>query len=157
MDKNHSPQVFQTNNPSRWQRFKWGGRFLLFVLILVIALFAIAIKNMYLPDLPTMQGQAMKQVLQQEKPTSQLAKNTKDLENLLITVGQRVRDVVRKIAYSIFQTTPCLAIAWAYAQLSMLLGMRNRFFFEKEYQQNESGDTRVVISRSKRRFGLYQY
>lgn len=74
MDKNHSPQVFQTNNPSRWQRFKWGGRILLFILILVVAIISIAIKNMYLPNLPMMQGQAMKEVLQEEKSTSKLAK-----------------------------------------------------------------------------------
>jgi peptidoglycan-N-acetylglucosamine deacetylase len=74
MVKKDSIQVFQTNNPTRWQRFKWGGRVLLFLLILVVAVIAVAFKNMYLPNLPMMQGQAMKEVLQSDKPTSQLAK-----------------------------------------------------------------------------------
>lgn len=74
MDNKHSAQIFQTNNPSRWQRFKWGGRIILFILILIVATITIAIKNMYLPNLPMMQGQAMKEVLQEEKSTSKLAK-----------------------------------------------------------------------------------
>lgn len=74
MNITDSGQIFQTNNPSRWQRVKWGGRILLFLLILVIAVITIAIKTMYLPNLPMIQGQAMKEVLQAEKSSSQLAK-----------------------------------------------------------------------------------
>jgi len=74
MEHKHSEQIFQTSNPSRWQRFKWGGRLLLFVLILIVAIITIAIKTMFLPNLPMMQGQVMKEVLQAEKPSSPLAK-----------------------------------------------------------------------------------
>ncbi|OYY24302.1 MAG: glycosyl transferase family 2, partial [Sphingobacteriia bacterium 35-40-8] len=68
-------QIFQTNNPTRWQRFKWGGRVLLFLMALAIAVVTIALKNMYLPDLPQVRGQVMKEVLQSDKPTTELAKN----------------------------------------------------------------------------------
>ena len=74
MEHKHSEQIFQTSNPSRWQRFKWGGRLLLFVLILIVAIITIAIKTMFLPNLPMMQCQVMKEVLQAEKPSSPLAK-----------------------------------------------------------------------------------
>ena len=67
-------QIFQTNNPTRWQRFKWGGRFILFLMLMAVAVVTIAIKNLYLPDLPQVRGQVMKEVLQSDKPTTELAK-----------------------------------------------------------------------------------
>ncbi len=74
MAKKDFIQVFHTNNPTRWQRFKWGSRVLVFLFVIAIAVVAIAFKNMYLPNLPMMQGQVMKEVLQSERPNSQLAK-----------------------------------------------------------------------------------
>ena len=82
MEHKHSEQIFQTSNPSRWQRFKWGGRLLLFVLILIVAIITIAIKTMFLPNLPMMQGQVMKEVLQAEKPSSPLAKKISGLPEI---------------------------------------------------------------------------
>jgi peptidoglycan-N-acetylglucosamine deacetylase len=68
-------QIFQTNNPTRWQRFKWGGRFILFLMVMAIAVVTIALKNLYMPSLPQVRGQVMKEVLQSDKPTTELAKN----------------------------------------------------------------------------------
>jgi len=35
-------QIFQTNSPGRWQRFKWGGRILLLFLVIGGVVFSIA-------------------------------------------------------------------------------------------------------------------
>jgi cellulose synthase/poly-beta-1,6-N-acetylglucosamine synthase-like glycosyltransferase/spore germination protein YaaH/peptidoglycan/xylan/chitin deacetylase (PgdA/CDA1 family) len=60
-------QIFQTSNPSRWQRFKWAGRLLLFVLIIAIVVIVIAFRNLYTPDIPRL-GQEMKKAIQADKP-----------------------------------------------------------------------------------------
>src|ERR1700749_3116787 len=58
-------QIFQTNSPGRWQRFKWGGRLVLFFLILGVVIVYIAVSRDYKPDLPRMkeQSQLYKKVL----------------------------------------------------------------------------------------------
>ena len=47
---------------------------MLFLLVMAIAVVTIALKNLYMPDLPQVRGQVMKEVLQSDKPTSELAK-----------------------------------------------------------------------------------
>ncbi|HVU56766.1 MAG TPA: polysaccharide deacetylase family protein, partial [Puia sp.] len=64
--KPHSKQqIFQTSSPGRWQRFKWGGRVILLVLVLGIVIFSIAVNRGYTPDLPRIkeQSQLYKKVL----------------------------------------------------------------------------------------------
>lgn len=58
-------QIFQTNSPGRWQRLKWGGRMVLFLLILGIVIFSIAVNRGYTPTLPRLkeQSQLYKKVL----------------------------------------------------------------------------------------------
>jgi cellulose synthase/poly-beta-1,6-N-acetylglucosamine synthase-like glycosyltransferase/spore germination protein YaaH/peptidoglycan/xylan/chitin deacetylase (PgdA/CDA1 family) len=58
-------QIFQTNSPGRWQRFKWGGRIVLLFLVLGIVIFCIAVSRDYKPALPRMkeQSQLYKKVL----------------------------------------------------------------------------------------------
>jgi len=58
-------QIFQTNSPGRWQRFKWGGRFVLFFLILGVVIVYLAVSRDYKPALPRMkeQSQLYKKVL----------------------------------------------------------------------------------------------
>jgi cellulose synthase/poly-beta-1,6-N-acetylglucosamine synthase-like glycosyltransferase/peptidoglycan/xylan/chitin deacetylase (PgdA/CDA1 family)/spore germination protein YaaH len=38
-------QIFQTNNPTRWQRLKWGSRILLFVFVIAIVVIGITLKS----------------------------------------------------------------------------------------------------------------
>ena len=38
-------QIFQTNNPTRWQRLKWGSRIFIFIFIIAIAVIAITLKS----------------------------------------------------------------------------------------------------------------
>ncbi|HVZ25601.1 MAG TPA: glycosyl hydrolase family 18 protein, partial [Sediminibacterium sp.] len=64
-----SSQVFQANNPSRWQRTKWGFRvfgvvLLLAGVVLSIALTLIAHEN---PEIP-LEGRAIKKVLTEDQP-----------------------------------------------------------------------------------------
>ncbi len=40
-----SQQIFQTNNPSRWQRLKWGSRIFFFIFIIAIVVIAITLKS----------------------------------------------------------------------------------------------------------------
>jgi len=44
-------QIFLTQSPTRWQRFKWSTRVLVFLLLMVIVLVAVAIANIYTPTL----------------------------------------------------------------------------------------------------------
>lgn len=60
-------QIFQTNNPTRWQRVKWGGRILLVLLTLVIAVIAVTINSLKNPDIP-LEGKAIKKVLTEDQP-----------------------------------------------------------------------------------------
>jgi cellulose synthase/poly-beta-1,6-N-acetylglucosamine synthase-like glycosyltransferase/spore germination protein YaaH/peptidoglycan/xylan/chitin deacetylase (PgdA/CDA1 family) len=65
---NHSAQIFQTHNPSRWQRVKWGARIFLFLLILACSVIFIAYKSMDLPEIP-LEGKAIKKVLSEDVPS----------------------------------------------------------------------------------------
>src|SRR5215472_9136504 len=58
-------QIFQTNSPGRWQRFKWGERILLLFLVIGGVVFSIAISRDYKPALPRLkeQSQLYKKVL----------------------------------------------------------------------------------------------
>src|ERR1700761_2664407 len=58
-------QIFQTNSPGRWQRFKWGGRLVLLILILGVVIAYIAVSRDYKPALPRLkeQSQLYKKVL----------------------------------------------------------------------------------------------
>ena len=69
-------QIFQTNSSGRWQRLKWGGRILLFFVVLGVVIFSIAISRDYKPALPRMkeQSQLYKKVLDTNK--SIIFKNT---------------------------------------------------------------------------------
>lgn len=60
-------QVFQTNNPSRWQRVKWGFRVLGVFVLLAVAVIAIAIASMENPDVP-LENKAIKKVLTEDQP-----------------------------------------------------------------------------------------
>ena len=62
-----SAQIFQTHNPSRWQRVKWIARILLVLLILAIVVVFIAYSSMDLPEIP-LEGRAIKKVLTEEVP-----------------------------------------------------------------------------------------
>jgi cellulose synthase/poly-beta-1,6-N-acetylglucosamine synthase-like glycosyltransferase/spore germination protein YaaH/peptidoglycan/xylan/chitin deacetylase (PgdA/CDA1 family) len=60
-------QVFQTNNPSRWQRVKWGFRVLGVLFVLAMVIVGITISSMENPDVP-LEGKAMKKVLNEDQP-----------------------------------------------------------------------------------------
>jgi cellulose synthase/poly-beta-1,6-N-acetylglucosamine synthase-like glycosyltransferase/spore germination protein YaaH/peptidoglycan/xylan/chitin deacetylase (PgdA/CDA1 family) len=50
-------QIFQTHNPTRWQRFKWGFRLMLLLLVLPVVAVTIAIRTAHIPPAPIMPGQ----------------------------------------------------------------------------------------------------
>lgn len=55
-------QIFQTHNPTRWQRFKWGFRLLLLLLAVPIVAVTIAIRTAHIPPVPIMPEQAFKAI-----------------------------------------------------------------------------------------------
>src|SRR3954470_20502809 len=62
----HSKQIFQTSSGSRWQRFLWASRFLIFCLVIAIVVIVIAMKTEYTPSLP-MEGVAKKAIQERKK------------------------------------------------------------------------------------------
>jgi hypothetical protein len=55
---NNTPQVFQTNKPTRWKSVKWTTRVLLFITIFFFVVLGIALYSGSLPNLPNMEAKA---------------------------------------------------------------------------------------------------
>jgi peptidoglycan-N-acetylglucosamine deacetylase len=50
-------QVFLTNSPTRWQRFKWAFRIILFIIILLLSILGLAVvKNLFIPAMPQLKN-----------------------------------------------------------------------------------------------------
>lgn len=58
MSTNNTSQIFQTNKPTRWKRFKWTGRVLLMVSIFFFVVLGIALYSGSLPNVPNLQAKA---------------------------------------------------------------------------------------------------
>jgi cellulose synthase/poly-beta-1,6-N-acetylglucosamine synthase-like glycosyltransferase/spore germination protein YaaH/peptidoglycan/xylan/chitin deacetylase (PgdA/CDA1 family) len=63
MPDDSTNQIFQTNSPYRWRRFKWSGRVFFLFIILCITIIVITLSRVYIPALPRMMGVQEKQVL----------------------------------------------------------------------------------------------
>lgn len=59
----NSHQIFQTDSSSRWQRFKWASRFLLFFIVLGIAVVIITLWRQDIPNMPRLISVQEKQVI----------------------------------------------------------------------------------------------
>ncbi len=57
-ENNNTPQIFQTNKPTRWKRFKWTGRVLLMITIFFLVVLGIALYSGSLPNVPNLQAKA---------------------------------------------------------------------------------------------------
>ena len=69
-----SKQIFQTNNSSRWQRFKWSFRILIFLLVIALIAVIIALRTAYTPTVPILQSSVFKQILVDDHSPDSLAK-----------------------------------------------------------------------------------
>ena len=49
-------QVFLTQSPTRWQRFKWTSRIILFILVLMLAILGIALVKLFTPKVPQLRS-----------------------------------------------------------------------------------------------------
>ena len=58
MSNNNTPQIFQTDKPTRWKRFKWTGRVLLMIAIFFFVILGIALYSGSLPNIPNLQAKA---------------------------------------------------------------------------------------------------
>lgn len=78
-------QIFQTNNATRWQRTKWGGRLILFLLLIGATAFVIAYNySASKPQrLPVFQDEIRKKVLQSDKPTEPITKEYQGIRKFI--------------------------------------------------------------------------
>lgn len=58
MINNTTPQIFQTNKPTRWKSVKWTTRVLVIIAIFFFAVLGIALYSGSLPNLPNMEAKA---------------------------------------------------------------------------------------------------
>lgn len=88
MSPHSSRQIFQTSNASRWQRFKWGSRFLIFCLLFAVAVMFIALKTEYTPQLP-MEGVARKALQDRKRFLEKTTKLPKEYAGFQKFINQR--------------------------------------------------------------------
>jgi peptidoglycan-N-acetylglucosamine deacetylase len=67
-------QIFQTANPTRWQRFKWGSRLLIFLLVIAVIAIVIGLRNAYMPDVPISQSASFKKILESTETKDSITK-----------------------------------------------------------------------------------
>lgn len=84
----HNPQIFQTNNPTRWQRFKWAGRIILVLALVAFAAVVIALVNASLPDIP-LEGRAIKKVLSEKVPDYRESKMGREYRGMRKYIQER--------------------------------------------------------------------
>ena len=62
-------QVFQTSSPTRWQRFKWTFRIVIFLFVLTAVVLGITLNKVYNPSIPQLreQDEQYKSILQPDK------------------------------------------------------------------------------------------
>ena len=58
MSNNNTPQIFQTDKPTRWKSFKWTGRVLLMIAVFFLIVLGIALYSGSLPNIPNLQAKA---------------------------------------------------------------------------------------------------
>ncbi len=63
MSGNNKTQIFQTSSSSRWSRFKWSSRLILFGVVLGIIIIIITLSRVYTPSLPSFVSAQEKAVL----------------------------------------------------------------------------------------------
>ena len=82
-----SQQIFQTNNPTRWQRLKWGSRIFVFLIILAIVIIGITLRSISTSsDKIPIETRAIKKVLLNNVSTykdSELGKDFKGFKKYI--------------------------------------------------------------------------
>lgn len=83
---NLSKQIFQTEDRKRWGRFKWSSVILLLLLFAAIFFVIIAIRNLYMPSIPSMDQQLKMAIDGEGKPfrESKLSKKYTGFRDLLL-------------------------------------------------------------------------
>ena len=108
MSKIIKSQVFQSHNSSRWQSFKWAGRFLLLFFILGIVVIVIALKNPYAPSIP-LESRAIKKVLTDSIPSyreSKMGKQYRGFRSQIQDLWKKGKGQGQKDSVLNLSTTP---------------------------------------------------
>ena len=101
-------QVFQSHNSSRWQKFKWAGRFLLLFFILAIVVVIIALNNAYSPSIP-LESRAIKKVLTDSIPSyneSKMGKQYRGFRSEIQNLWKKGKGQGQKDSVLNLSTTP---------------------------------------------------
>ena len=78
MSASSSRQVFQTSNPSRWQRFRWGSRFLIGIAFLLLLVLIVYVFRSQYPSIPL--SEEYKKAITANKPLLQETKLAKEFK-----------------------------------------------------------------------------
>lgn len=118
-------QIFQTSNPTRWQRFKWTSRLLAFFLFIAILAIVIAIRTAYMPNIPILQSSTFKKILESPETSDSIAKEYQGFRKFIDNkwakknnAGQYVREEAIPVA----------------GQFSSNLGIRAAFYVDWDPQ-----------------------
>ncbi len=82
-------QVFLTQSPTRWQRFKWFFRIVLFIIILLTIILGIAVmKQVFIPAIPQIKNDNGEYtailITVRPRPSKPLIRSTMDLASILL-------------------------------------------------------------------------
>ena len=58
MSNENTPQIFQTDKPTRWKRFKWTGRVIVLIGVFFLIVLGIALYSGSLPNIPNLEAKA---------------------------------------------------------------------------------------------------
>ncbi|NIG56140.1 glycosyltransferase [Chitinophaga sp. Cy-1792] len=74
----NSKQIFQTTSPLRWRTFQWTSRILLLAGLLMVIIVWLALRNNYMPGLPTLQDNSTYNYKKLQHPVQPVSLNQKE-------------------------------------------------------------------------------
>ncbi|MEO8855299.1 MAG: glycosyltransferase [Ginsengibacter sp.] len=80
MSDNKTSQIFQTEKPTRWKRFKWTGRVLLMISIFFFVVLGIALYSGSLPNVPNLEAKAREYQTTLDPSNPLILKNRQNLK-----------------------------------------------------------------------------
>src|SRR5665647_2442204 len=78
MINNTTPQIFQTNKPTRWKSVKWTTRVLLMIAIFFFVVLGVALYSGSLPNLPNMEAKAKQYEITLDPSNPLILKNSQN-------------------------------------------------------------------------------
>ncbi|MGN6265199.1 MAG: glycosyltransferase [Ginsengibacter sp.] len=80
MSNNNPTQIFQTDKPTRWRRFKWTGRVLVMIAVFFLVVLGIALYSGSLPNVPNLEAKAREYQSSLDPSNPLVLKNTQNIK-----------------------------------------------------------------------------